>query len=120
MAWQRLGIPIEVVPGLCTCAAAIKREGLVQREGRLWLQKSGLPLQTTEEVRLCRGALRCCVLRTRKQCACCFAHVPATSDPAVCCADLSVCCTLLSWTSPHTAEAIEPKRHVYRGAHQCR
>ena len=39
------------MPGLCTCAAAIKREGLVQREGRLWLQKSGLPLQTMEEVR---------------------------------------------------------------------
>eukprot|EP00802_Teleaulax_amphioxeia_P007622 Tamp_07629.p1 GENE.Tamp_07629~~Tamp_07629.p1 ORF type:complete len:339 (-),score=53.17 Tamp_07629:1447-2403(-) len=48
---ERLGIPIEVVPGLCTCAAAIKREGLVQREGRLWLQKSGLPLQTTEELK---------------------------------------------------------------------
>lgn len=47
---QALGIPIKIVPGLCTCAAAIKREGLVTKGGRLRLKRSGLPLRTMQEV----------------------------------------------------------------------
>jgi len=46
-----MGIPIEIVPGLCTCAAAVKREGLVDNQGILELQRSGLPFRTMDEVR---------------------------------------------------------------------
>jgi len=46
-----MGIPIEIVPGLCTCAAAVKREGLVDNQGVLELQRSGLPFRTMDEVR---------------------------------------------------------------------
>ena len=38
------------MPGLCKCAAAIKREGLVMQDGLLKLQRSGLRLRTLQEV----------------------------------------------------------------------
>jgi broad specificity phosphatase PhoE len=48
---EKFNCPIQIVPGLCECASAVKEHGLTAQNGALYLGRSGLAFQTIDQLK---------------------------------------------------------------------